>query len=71
VVLWHWVQRWRCSAILAADVAGYNRLAASGEQQTLARLRVLIDPIIAVHGRVLHSKRLATGLAKYAASLKG
>jgi TolB-like protein/class 3 adenylate cyclase len=51
-------------AILAADVVGYSKLAASDEERTLARLRALrsdlIDPIIAVHnGRVV--KRTGDG----------
>ena len=46
------------AAILAADVAGYSRLAGSDEERTLARLRALrrdlIDPTIAMHhGRVV------------------
>jgi class 3 adenylate cyclase len=46
------------AAILAADVAGYSKLAAADEERTLARLRALrsdlIDPTIAVHhGRVV------------------
>ena len=45
-------------AILAADVAGYSKLAGADEERTLARLRALrsdlIDPTIAVHhGRVV------------------
>jgi adenylate cyclase len=48
----------KLAAILAADVAGYSRLAAADEERTLARLRALrsdlIDPTIAVHhGRVV------------------
>ena len=48
----------KLAAILAADVAGYSRLAAADEERTLARLRVLrsalFDPTIAVHhGRVV------------------
>jgi adenylate cyclase len=43
----------KLAAILAADVAGYSRLAAADEERTLARLRALrsdfIDPTIAVH----------------------
>jgi adenylate cyclase len=39
--------------LLAADVAGYSRLAAADEERTLARLRALrsdlIDPNIAFH----------------------
>jgi TolB-like protein/Flp pilus assembly protein TadD len=52
-------------AILAADVAGYSRLAGADEDRTLARLRALrsdlIDPTIAVHkGRVV--KRTGDGI---------
>jgi adenylate cyclase len=48
----------KLAAILAADVAGYSKLAGSDEERTLARLRALrsdlIDPTIAVHnGRVV------------------
>jgi class 3 adenylate cyclase len=43
----------KIAAILAADVAGFSRLAAADEDRTLARLRALrsdlIDPTIAVH----------------------
>ena len=43
----------KLAAILAADVAGYSRLAAADEERTLARLRALrsdlIDPTIAAH----------------------
>ena len=51
-------------AILAADVAGYSRLAGADEDRTLARLRSLrsdlIDPTISVHnGRVV--KRTGDG----------
>src|SRR5437879_6080957 len=51
-------------AILAADVAGYSRLANADEDRTLARLRALrsdlIDPTIEVHhGRVI--KRTGDG----------
>jgi TolB-like protein/class 3 adenylate cyclase len=51
-------------AILAADVAGYSRLAGADEDRTLARLRALrsdlIDPTISVHnGRVV--KRTGDG----------
>jgi adenylate cyclase len=54
----------KLAAILAADVAGYSRLAGSDEERTLARLRALrsdlIDPTIAVHnGRVV--KRTGDG----------
>jgi class 3 adenylate cyclase len=46
------------AAILAADVAGYSRLAAADEERTLARMRALrsdlFDPTIALHhGRVV------------------
>src|SRR6185436_11918859 len=55
----------KLAAILAADVAGYSRLAAADEERTLARLRALrsdlIDPTIAVHhGRVV--KRTGDGV---------
>jgi adenylate cyclase len=55
----------KLAAILAADVVGYSRLAASDEERTLARLRALrsdlIDPTIAVHnGRVV--KRTGDGI---------
>jgi TolB-like protein/class 3 adenylate cyclase len=48
----------KLAAILAADVAGYSKLAGADEERTLARLRALrsdlIDPTIAVHhGRVV------------------
>src|SRR3954454_14217937 len=54
----------KLAAILAADVAGYSRLASEDEDRTLARLRALrsdlIDPTIAVHnGRVI--KRTGDG----------
>src|SRR6202047_3260471 len=54
----------KLAAILAADVAGYSRLAGADEDRTLARLRALrsdlIDPAIAVHnGRVV--KRTGDG----------
>jgi adenylate cyclase len=54
----------KLAAILAADIAGYSRLAGSDEERTLARLRALrsdlIDPTIAVHhGRVV--KRTGDG----------
>src|SRR5208283_3345770 len=54
----------KLAAILAADVAGYSRLAGADEERTLARLRALrsdlIDPTIAVHhGRVI--KRTGDG----------
>src|ERR1051325_2909337 len=52
------------AAILAADVAGYSKLAGADEERTLARLRALrsdlIDPTIAVHhGRIV--KRTGDG----------
>jgi TolB-like protein/class 3 adenylate cyclase len=52
-------------AILAADVAGYSKLAAADEERTLARLRALrsdlFDPTIALHhGRVV--KRTGDGV---------
>jgi TolB-like protein/class 3 adenylate cyclase len=55
----------KLAAVLAADVAGYSRLAGSAEERTLARLRALrsdlIDPTIAVHhGRVV--KRTGDGV---------
>ena len=55
----------KLAAILAADVAGYSRLAGADEDRTLARLRALrsdlIDPTIAVHhGRVV--KRTGDGI---------
>jgi len=48
------------TAILAADVVGFSRLADADEDRTLARLLALrsdlIDPTIAVrHGRVIKS----------------
>ena len=54
----------KLAAILAADVAGYSRLAAADEERTLARLRMLrsdlIDPTIGLHhGRVV--KRTGVG----------
>src|SRR6202140_953166 len=54
----------KLAAILAADVAGYSKLAGSDEERTLARLRALrsdlIDPTVAVHnGRVV--KRTGDG----------
>jgi adenylate cyclase len=54
----------KLAAILAADVAGYSKLAGADEERTLARLRTLrsdlIDPTIAVHhGRVV--KRTGDG----------
>ena len=55
----------KLAAILAADVAGYSKLAGSDEERTLGRLRALrsdlIDPTIAVHhGRVV--KRTGDGV---------
>src|SRR5262245_49841838 len=54
----------KLAAILAADVAGYSKLAGIDEERTLARLRALrsdlIDPTIALHhGRVV--KRTGDG----------
>ena len=54
----------KLAAILAADVAGYSRLAGADEERTLARLRALrsdlVDPTVAVHhGRVV--KRTGDG----------
>jgi len=53
------------AAILAADIAGYSKLAGADEERTLARLRGLrsdlIDPAIAAHhGRVV--KRTGDGV---------
>jgi adenylate cyclase len=55
----------KLAALLAADVAGYSRLAATDEERTVARLRGLrtdlIDPAISVHhGRVV--KRTGDGI---------
>jgi hypothetical protein len=55
----------KLASILAADVAGYSKLAAADEERTLARLRALrsdlIDPTIALHhGRVV--KRTGDGV---------
>jgi adenylate cyclase len=55
----------KLAAILAADVAGYSKLAGADEEGTLARLRALrsdlIDPTIALHhGRVV--KRMGDGI---------
>ena len=49
----------KLAAILAADVAGYSKLAGIDEERTLARLRALrsdlIDPAVALHhGRVVN-----------------
>jgi class 3 adenylate cyclase len=57
----------KLAAILAADVAGYSKLAAADEERTLARLRALrsdlIDPTIALHhGRVV--KRTGDGIRR-------
>ena len=54
----------KLTAILAADVVGYSRLAGADVDRTLARLRALrsdlIDPTVAVHhGRVV--KRTGDG----------
>src|SRR5437763_4906008 len=54
----------KLAAILAADAAGYSKLAGADEERTLARLRALrsdlIDPTVAVHhGRVV--KRTGDG----------
>ena len=54
----------KLTAILAADVVGFSRLAGADEDRTLARLRALrsdlVDPTIAVHhGRVV--KRTGDG----------
>ena len=55
----------KLAAILAADVAGYSKLAGADEERTLARLRALrsdlVDPTIALHhGRVI--KRTGDGV---------
>jgi TolB-like protein/Tfp pilus assembly protein PilF len=55
----------KLAAILAADVVGFSRLAATDEERTIARLRGLrtdlIDPAISVHhGRVV--KRTGDGI---------
>src|ERR1041384_2941523 len=55
----------KLAAILAADVAGYSKLAGADEERTLARLRALrsdlVDPAVALHhGRVV--KRTGDGL---------
>src|SRR5580692_832930 len=54
----------KLAALLAADIAGYSRLAGADEDRTLARLRGLrgdlIDPAIAAHhGRIV--KRTGDG----------
>jgi adenylate cyclase len=58
------VETRKLAAIMAADVAGFSRLASTDEDRTLARLRSLrsdlIDPTIAIHhGRVV--KRTGDG----------
>jgi TolB-like protein/class 3 adenylate cyclase/tetratricopeptide (TPR) repeat protein len=55
----------KLAAILAADMVGFSRLAATDEERTLTRLRALrgdlIDPaIVAHHGRVV--KRMGDGV---------
>src|SRR5271165_5709739 len=44
----------RLTTILAADVAGYSRLAGADEEGTVSRLRALrqdlIDPVVAANG---------------------
>src|SRR5215467_9489956 len=55
----------KLAAILAADVAGYSKLAGADEERTLGRLRALrsdlFDPTIALHhGRVV--KRTGDGI---------
>src|ERR1700728_119925 len=55
----------KLAALLAADIAGYSRLAGADEDRTLARLRALrsdlIDPSISVHhGRAV--KRTGDGI---------
>src|SRR6266566_5282788 len=60
-----WAETRKLAAILAADVAGYNKLAAADEERTPARLRALrsdlFDPTIALHhGRVV--KRTGDGV---------
>jgi adenylate cyclase len=51
----------KLAAILAADVAGYSKLAAADEERTLARLRALrsdlIDPTIGSGDRNLWSSK--------------
>ena len=59
------VESRKLAAILAADVAGYSKLAGADEERTLARLRALrsdlFDPTIALHhGRVV--KRTGDGV---------
>src|ERR1700734_3541674 len=54
----------RLAAILAADIAGYSRLASLDEERTLARFRALrgdlVDPAVAArNGRVI--KRTGDG----------
>jgi adenylate cyclase len=58
----------KLAAILAADVAGYSKLAGADEERTLARMRALrsdlIDPTIAVHhGRIV--KRTGDGVLNH------
>jgi adenylate cyclase len=55
----------KLAVIVAADVAGYSRLAGADEERTLARLRAirsdLVDPTVALHnGRVV--KRTGDGM---------
>jgi hypothetical protein len=59
----------KLAAILAADVAGYSKLAGADEERTLARLRALrsdlIDPTVALHhGRVVKRPALPHGGAR-------
>jgi TolB-like protein len=61
----HMAETRKLAAILAADLAGYSKLAAADEERTLARLRALrsdlFDPTIALHhGRVV--KRTGDGV---------
>jgi adenylate cyclase len=57
------VETRKLAAILAADVAGYSKLAAADEERTLARLRALrsdlFDPTIALH----HGRASSNGRA--------
>ena len=60
-----WPRSWKLAAILAADVAGFSRMASTDEDRTLARLRSLraefIDPTVASqNGRVF--KRTGDGV---------
>ena len=55
----------KLAAILAADVAGYGKLAGSDEERTLARLRALrsdlFDPKVSLHhGRVVNRRAMAS-----------